>query len=129
MTTKVEKEFFEFFGIKPRYKIILHSGNTIGVAYTDTKEKACKYKGVLFSNPEYPSINERTYLELLVCVSKHTDGALPLSSLKDIRELKDTILETLMRVRRTLLVKSKMSAYDKDIKNLVKHKNWRNKDE
>lgn len=68
MTNELEKQFFDTFGIEPRYKSYFCDGWSRiveGKYFTDKKE-AEKF-GMVIDEPKYPQITDRILLEL-ICI-------------------------------------------------------------
>lgn len=72
MTNELEKQFFDTFGIKPKYES--HScdgwGRTVEVKYFTDKKEAEKF-GIVVSELEYPEITDRILLELFDILRKY----------------------------------------------------------
>ena len=66
MTTDIEKQFFESFGIEPKYES--HScdgwGRTVEIRYFKDKKDADKF-GMVFDEAKYPQITDRILLEII----------------------------------------------------------------
>lgn len=64
---KIEKQFFDTFGIEPFYKSESCDGwgRTVEVRYFTNKEDAKKFGIVLDDKPQYPPITDRILLELI----------------------------------------------------------------
>ena len=71
MTTEIEKQFFDTFGIEPKYES--HScdgwGRTVKVKYFTDKKDADKF-GMVFDEAKYPQISDRILLELICIVNE-----------------------------------------------------------
>lgn len=103
MATKIEKEFFDTFGIEPKYET--HScdgwGRTVEIRYFKDKKDADKF-GMVLSEPKYPQITDKRYLEL-ICVLNNATNRLRSSITVyelNIDSLKQQILKKLMLVNK-----------------------------
>ena len=71
MTTEIERQFFDTFGIEPKYES--HScdgwGRTVKVKYFTDKKDADKF-GMVFDEAKYPQITDTHYLQLVCWVNE-----------------------------------------------------------
>ena len=95
MTSKSEKQFFDTFGIEPKYES--HScdgwGRTVEVKYFTDKKEAKKF-GIVVSELEYPQITDRILLEL-ICTTK---GLVITQDCNSVGQLKDGVLKVLINL-------------------------------
>ena len=94
MTNELEKQFFDTFGIEPRYKSYFCDGWSRiveGKYFTDKKE-AEKF-GMVIGEPKYPQITDRILLELLVIMTRYTDI---IDGFDNVQELKEFVLKDLI---------------------------------
>lgn len=95
MTTEIEKQFFDTFGIEPKWKSEQCDGwmRTTAVAYFTNLEEAKKFGLVFQEEPEYPQITDRILLELIVIIMFHEDlYGFP----RNVKDLKEDVLIQLM---------------------------------
>ena len=99
MTNELEKQFFDTFGIEPKYES--HAcdgwGRTVEVKYFTDKKEADKF-GMVLSEPKYPTITDRHLLELVCILSKYQKDRGSLLEINEIslNEVKEEILEMLI---------------------------------
>ena len=97
MTNELEKQFFDTFGIEPKYES--HScdgwGRTVEVKYFTDKKEADKF-GMVLSELEYPQITDRILLEL-ICIAN--EAYIDLEG-TDIETMKNSLLENFIFFRR-----------------------------
>ena len=88
MTNKLEKQFFDTFGIKPRSYLLCTS------CWDCIDAQPCEqcYYGKLIKD-EYPKITDRILLELLVIMTRYTDI---IEGFDSVQELKEFVLKDLM---------------------------------
>lgn len=93
MTNELEKQFFDAFGIEPKYEA--HScdgwGRTVEVKYFTDKKEADKF-GIVVSELEYPQITDRILLEL-IRLGLNYDFVI---HSKSVEELKEKLLALLI---------------------------------
>ena len=97
MTNELEKQFFQRFGIEPKYES--HScdgwGRTVEVKYFTDKKEANKF-GIVVSELEYPEITDSILLEL-ICILTKFYGELVLEQSTDVKDLKEQVLNIFIR--------------------------------
>ena len=93
--SEIEKQFFETFGIEPKWKSEQCDGwmRTTAVAYFTNLEEAKKFGLVFQKEPDYPEITDRILLEL-IRLGLNYDFVIHSKS-KD--ELKEKLLALLIR--------------------------------
>ena len=88
--SEIEKQFFDTFGIEPKYKSLSCDGwtRTTAVAYFTNLEEAKKFGLVFQEEPDYPQITDRILLELILLQPLSIEFKYP----RNIEELKNTLL-------------------------------------
>ena len=96
MTNELEKQFFDTFEIKPKWKSEQCDGwmRTTAVAYFTNLEEAKKFGLVFQEEPEYPQISDSIYLMLLATLTCISSIEFPFS---DIQKLKKDILKEVIK--------------------------------
>ena len=93
MTTEIEKQFFDVFGIEPEEeKFCLWECKEPSLEHVPC-DKECKYQR---HNIYYPEITDRHYLEL-ICVLTKSKAMLPIICSENSQDLKDEILWNLIK--------------------------------
>ena len=109
MTNELEKQFFKYFGIEPRYE----DACTVEDKYWDNEELANEYGtfdqymnckcgdqencttecSCAYQKEVYPEITDSILLELLVIMTRYTDI---IDGFDSVQELKEFVLKELM---------------------------------
>ena len=109
MTNELEKQFFKYFGIEPRYE----DACTVEDKYWDNEELANEYGtfdqymnckcgdqencttecSCAYQKEVYPEITDNILLELLVIMTRYTDI---IDGFDSVQELKEFVLKELM---------------------------------
>ena len=109
MTNELEKQFFQYFGIEPRYE----DACTVEDKYWDNEELANEYGtfdqymnckcgdqencttecSCAYQKEVYPEITDSILLELLVIMTRYTDI---IDGFDSVQELKEFVLKELM---------------------------------
>ena len=94
MTNELEKQFFDTFGIEPKWKSEQCDGwmRTTAEAYFTNLEEAKKFGIVFQEEPEYPQIIDRILLELICIKNKELISIVQVKG-KNLEELKSYILQ------------------------------------
>ena len=96
MTNELEKQFFDTFGIEPKWKSEQCDGwlRTTAEAYFTNLEEAKKFGIVFQEEPEYPQISDRILLELICIVNKYLDEGFWAENMTELKEevLKNCLL-------------------------------------
>lgn len=95
MTTKLEKEFFDIFGIKPYDKYYNCKLNLEGGCKPEKSCCTCKCSEEVYY---YPPITDRILLELICVCSKY--GFYPTA--RNIKDLKLKVLKRLLELKKNL---------------------------
>ena len=113
MTNELEKQFFDTFGIKPKYKGYsnteeLSTGGVIpcgNIKYFNTIEEMDKANYWCFNmwelgeeDKEYPQITDHILLEL-ICIANHEDVYIELVG-TDVETMKNNLLENFIHFKR-----------------------------
>lgn len=93
MTNELEKQFFDTFGIEPKWKSEQCDGwmRTTAVAYFTNLEEAKKFGIVFQEEPEYPQITDRILLEL-ICIDFNENPYKCRGGQASVAEVKERIL-------------------------------------
>lgn len=93
MTDKLEKQFFDTFGIEPKWKSEQCDGwlRTTAEAYFTNLEEAKKFGIVFQEEPEYPQISDRILLEL-ICIDFNENPYKCRGGQTSVDEVKERIL-------------------------------------
>lgn len=108
MTNKLEKQFFDTFGIEAKYES--HScdgwGRTVEVKYFTDKKEAAKF-GIVVSELEYPQITDRILLELICILTRwHLDEREPYEIMSiNTEQLKNQILSNSLYIAKSAKAK------------------------
>ena len=101
MTNELEKQFFDTFGIEPKYES--HScdgwGRTVEVKYFTDKKEADKF-GMVLSELEYPQITDSILLELICILNENTTlDETYYQGASTVKELKKLVLKDLIKTK------------------------------
>ena len=106
MTTDLEKQFFDTFGIEPK------KGCTAYDKFTEEEaDIICndRCRACLYFDDVYPQISDRILLEL-ICILRTSDALLPIFCSNNIEELKLEILSDIIRIQSRVDVKPQVQA-------------------
>lgn len=117
MTTELEKQFFNTFGIEPKYEA--HTcdgwGRTVEVKFFDNKEEAKRFGILIEDEPKYPcQITDRILLEL-ICLCPDLDNVF----FTDVKQLKETLLNSYINIYNYYANAEWLSDCEKELKQQV----------
>ena len=94
MTNELEKQFFDTFGIEPKWKSEQCDGwlRTTAEAYFTNLEEAKKFGIVFQEEPEYPQITDTHYLKLICLMNVSLIKIVKLRG-DNLEQLKNFILQ------------------------------------
>ena len=129
MTTELEKQFFECFGIEPKmlcdcefknlYDYSIEYGQDVCIHIEEDKSNCQDCELAKQIHPLYPKITDRKLLELIAIVAKHRVLKVYATT---YQEIKNDILKTCIALKDNILNANKRFNYIDEVKALFEDK-------